>query len=62
MKSLIVKRSITIRRDCVSVQLHDRCQAELSSASGSVLLDAITRPLPSLSVIARLGSAATRAL
>jgi hypothetical protein len=33
-----------------------------SSASGSGLLDAITRPWPSLSVIVRLGSAATRAL
>ena len=54
--------SITIRRGNVSAQLHDRCQAELSSASGSGLLDANTRPLPSRSVNSRSGSAATKAL
>jgi hypothetical protein len=36
--------------------------AELSSTSGSGLLDAISRPWPSCSVITRSGSAATRAL
>src|SRR5262249_56698276 len=42
--------------------LPDSGHAELSPASGSGLLDAITRPLPSRSVNNRSGSAATRAL